>query len=140
LNSPFRLISTLAAIIAAACAFAISIFSYLAAASVHTVGCAGPDVSQGYLSGVSDFVAWPLLSFFIVAVLVMVRRNQKMIDLVETNDVTVLEFSSFRITFGMLIACTTILIFVAGSGLLTVHSITRDWQISKYCQSITVPS
>jgi len=140
LNSSFRIVSTLAAIAAAACAFAISIFSYMAATSIHTVGCVGRNIIQGYLSGFSDFLAWPLLSLFVAAVLVMARRNQKMIDLVETNDVTVLEFSSVRITFGMLIACTTILIFVAGSGLLTVHSITRYWQISKYCQSMTVPN
>jgi hypothetical protein len=138
LNLSFRTISTRAAITAAGCALATSIFCYLAAASARTVGCAGRDVIQGYLSGLSDFLAWPLFSFFVLAVLVMVRRNQKMIDLVETNDVTVFEFSSLRITFGMIIACAAILIFVAGSALLTVHSITRFWQISNYCQSMTI--
>jgi hypothetical protein len=119
---------------AVALACATSLLSYLAAIGALGPNCAGSDLIEGYRSGTSDFWAMPLFSVFAAAVVEKARRNPKTTDLLERFDVAVLEFGSFRVTYGMFLVYSVLFGFVAFNASMAEFSAKRYMTISTHCQ------
>jgi hypothetical protein len=125
--------SALAVIIAVAFALATSVFSYVAAMSAASPTCAGRDLLQGYRSGALDFFAWPLFSVLFVTAIVVARRSPRTNEFLASFDVVVLEFASFRLTYGTFLVYSSLFGFAALDGLMTMESAARFRAISSYC-------
>jgi hypothetical protein len=133
LDRSYRLIWAALMIVAVALAGTTVIFSYLTFASAESTGCAGRDILSGYHR--VDFWTLSLFSVLALVPIAMCRNNQKVADVFANYDAPVFEFSSLRITFGMLVIYSSLLGFVACIGFMTMESITRYAAISHYCYS-----
>jgi|SRR5271168_1121814 hypothetical protein len=132
----YRLIWTALMIIAVVLAGTTSVFSYLAAVSADSPGCAGRDILPGY--GRDDFFVLPLFALFALAPFVMGRRDDRIAKVVADYDMPVIP--SLHLTFGMLVIYLSLGGFVAFIGFTAEQSVERYEVISSYCGSAVAPS
>ena len=134
----FRVVSAVALILAIVLAVMTSMFSYLAAVSASSSKCAELSKLQGYLTGITDFLAFPIFSVAFVAPLVMARKGQKTRDLIASNEAAVFRFGPIHITHGMFVVCAVLFTFVFFNAVMARFSIARYFAISRYCYSLAV--
>jgi hypothetical protein len=120
-------------IVAVALAGTTAVVSYLTSASAESAGCAGRDILLGYRR--ADFFTLSLLSAISLVPLAMGRKSQKVADVFANYDAPIFEFASLRITFGMLVIYSSLLVFVVCIGFMTKESIMRYLAVSHYCHS-----
>jgi hypothetical protein len=133
--SGFRIISTMAAVMAVAFACGTSVFSYLAWTSATVLACAELNPIGGYRSAASDFWALPLFSALVAAIVEKSRRDQRTFQQFKNLDVTVFELSAFRVTLGMFLVYSALFGMVAISATMTSYSAKRYAAISTQCGS-----
>jgi hypothetical protein len=129
----FRIMSTMATVMAVAFALGTSVFSYLAWTSAALPACAELDTIGGYRSGASDFWALPLFSALVAIVVEKSRRDRRTFQQVKDLDVTVFKLSGFRVTFGMFLVYSVLFGTIAISAIMTSYSVMRYAAISTQC-------
>jgi len=133
--SSFRIISTMASVMAVALAVGTSAFSYLAWTSPILPACAELNPIAGFRSGVSDFWALPLFCACVAAVIEKSRRDPRTFEEIKSLDVTVFELSFIRVTLGMFLVYSVLFGMVAISATAASYSAERYAAISTRCGS-----
>jgi len=131
----YSAISRAALIVAVLLAGATFVFSYLAYTSTETARCAGRAVVEGHRSGISDFLALPLLSVPAILLVLAFMRSNRVNEAFATYDVPVLELASIRITLGMLVIYVSLFGVLLFLGVMTGFSAVRYGEIANYCRS-----
>ncbi|WP_108517868.1 hypothetical protein [Bradyrhizobium algeriense] len=131
--SSFRIMSTMATVIAIAFACGTSVFSYLAWTSATLPACAELNPIGGYRSAASDFWALPLFSALVAIVVEKSRKDRRTFQQVKDLDVTIFELSGFRVTFGMFLVYSVLFGTIAISAIMTSYSAMRYAAISTQC-------
>jgi hypothetical protein len=133
--SGFRIMTTMATVMAVAFACGTSVFSYLAWTSAILPTCAELNPIGGYRSAASDFWALPLFSALVAAIVEKSRRDQRTFQAFKNLDVTVFELSAIRVTLGMFLVYSALFGMVAISATMTWYSAKRYATISTQCES-----
>ncbi|MCG2640600.1 MULTISPECIES: hypothetical protein [Bradyrhizobium] len=119
-------ISTTALGIVITFACATSIFCYLTGQSAASAGCSGREMLEGYRSNLSDFLALPFFSFFIVAMIVVfIRRLHK-------GGIAALD--GVPLSYYLPPAYFSLFLLIAMSGWTLFWVVTRYNVIWSYCQ------
>ena len=114
------------------------VFSYLTSVSAESIGCAGQDILSGYHR--VDIWRLALFSLVSLAPIAMARNEQRVADVFANYDAPVFEFASLRITFGAVAIYSSLLVFVACIGFMTMETVARYSAISAYPLAKAGPS
>lgn len=116
-----------------ATAILTSVFSYLAAIAAQAPKCAGQDSVGGFRSGISDFLALPLLSLMCAGILIIVVKTETSRRYFAYDDREAFRLRSSRITVGMITVYFSLLCFLGIFGAMAWISIMRYHGIVQYC-------
>lgn len=112
-----------------------STFSYLAAVDAQSAKCAGSAWVAGYRSGISDFVAFPLICAVAAVLFIVVATADKAKKYALWDEREVFVLGRIRITFGMFVLAFTLACGVGAFGVPAVFSVARYIAISDQCVS-----
>jgi hypothetical protein len=116
-----------------------SVFSYLAAAAVKNVKCAGMHMIADYRSELLDFWALPCMSLLTIVLFTNKSQRARITEVAQNYKEPGFRLGPIQITFGeKVFYCAAILLIIALGGAM-VWAVTRYQAFVDYCGTIATP-
>lgn len=134
-------VSTAALIVVLILTGITALYCYYAAVVLGEVPkCAAREILDGYRTGILDIWGLPLFGLFVIFVVWRYRRGTRVVNILKDYDLPVFEFASMKITFGMVLVFSPLMIMVFGVGLVAVISAARHDAFTKcYVEQAVAP-
>ena len=115
---------------------ATSIFCCWTVRAASSSRCAGQEMLQGYRSNLSDLLALPFFSLFIVVMIALWVWKTSKSEYVDRDWPALFEFGRIRLTDHTIGQGFCLLLLVGISGVMVIETATRYDQIWAYCQTV----
>jgi hypothetical protein len=109
------------------------IYAYWTYASATNSRCAGQEVFSG--NQLSYFLELPFFGLAALVPIALCRNSQQIADIIANYDVPVFQCASIRITLGALVVYSSLVVFVAIIGLMTLETQRGYSLVARSCDT-----